>query len=195
MGAFAPVETSPELEAAIRGIFDAVLAGLRADGLDYRGVLYAGLMLTAAGPKVLEFNCRFGDPETQAILPLLDCDFAALALACAEGRLGPAEFKVRPGACVCVTLASENYPRAPMTGRPMTGLDDFPAGPGLLLFHAGTARPGGAWTTSGGRVLGVTALGTDVPAARRLAYEGVARVRFDGMHYRRDIAGEALAVR
>ncbi|MBI5240229.1 MAG: phosphoribosylamine--glycine ligase [Elusimicrobia bacterium] len=195
MGAFAPVETSAELEASIRGIFDAVLAGLRADGLDYRGVLYAGLMLTAQGPKVLEFNCRFGDPETQAILPLLDCDLAALCLACAEGRLGPAEFKVRPGACVCVTLASENYPRAPMTGRPITGIEEFPAREDLMLFHAGTARPGGLWTTAGGRVVGVTARAADAAAAKRLAYEGVSRLSFDGMHYRRDIAGEILAIR
>ncbi|MCX5795386.1 MAG: phosphoribosylamine--glycine ligase [Elusimicrobia bacterium] len=195
MGAFAPVETGPELESAIRAIFDAALAGLRADGLDYRGVLYAGLMLTAQGPKVLEFNCRFGDPETQALMPLLDCDLVALTLACAEGRLGPAELKVRPGACVCVTLASENYPRAPMTGRPITGLEDFPESPDLRLFHAGTARPGGRWTTTGGRVLGVTAWGPDASAARRRAYEGVSRVCFDGMHYRRDIAGELLALR
>ncbi len=195
MGAFSPVETAPELEARIRAIFDAVLAGLRADGLDYRGVLYAGLMLTAQGPKVLEFNCRFGDPETQAVLPLLDCDLAALCLACADGRLGTAELKTRPGACVTVTLASENYPRAPMTGRPITGIEELPAREDLLLFHAGTARPGGRWTTAGGRVLGVTARAADAAAARRLAYEGVSRLGFDGMHYRRDIAGELLAIR
>ncbi|MDD5627976.1 MAG: phosphoribosylamine--glycine ligase [Elusimicrobia bacterium] len=219
MGAFAPVETGPDLESAIRGIFESVLAGLREDGLDYRGLLYAGLMLTAQGPKVLEFNCRFGDPETQALLPLLDCDLAALCLACAEGRLGTAELKFRPGACVCVTLASENYPRAPMTGRPILGLEEFPAGAcglglcprgspagagrtdfptagaDLMLFHAGTARPGGKWTTAGGRVLGVTAWGPDAAAARRRAYEGVSRISFDGMHYRRDIAGELLAIR
>jgi phosphoribosylamine--glycine ligase len=195
MGAFAPVEVGPQVQRAVEAVFDAALAGLRADGLDYRGVLYAGLMLTAQGPKVLEFNCRFGDPETQAILPLLDCDLVALTMACADGRLGSAQLKVRPGACVCVTIASENYPRAPMTGRPITGLEDFPASQDLMIFHAGTARPGGRWTTAGGRVLGITAWGPDAAAARRRAYEGVSRVCYDGMHFRRDIAGELLAIR
>jgi phosphoribosylamine--glycine ligase len=195
MGAFSPVDISPATESAVRAIMDAVLAGLRADGLDYRGVLYTGLMLTPQGPKVLEFNARFGDPETQALIPLLDCDLVTVAQACADGRLGPIEVKLRPGACVSVTLASENYPRAPMTGRPIAGLEGFADRDDLWLFHAGTARRDGRWLTAGGRVLGVTALGADLASARRLAYEAVSRITFDGMLYRRDIAGEVLAIR
>ncbi|HAM34606.1 MAG TPA: phosphoribosylamine--glycine ligase [Elusimicrobia bacterium] len=195
MGAFAPVETSPALDRAIGAIFDQILRGLSADRLEYRGVLYAGFMLTDEGPKVLEFNCRFGDPETQALMPLLESDLAALALSCAEGRLSPSEIKIRPGACVCVTVASENYPRAPMTGRRISGLDDLRASEDLIVFHAGTALQSGEWITTGGRVLTVTAAGPDLPCARRRAYEAVSRISFDGMHFRRDIAGEALAIR
>jgi phosphoribosylamine--glycine ligase len=195
MGAFAPVDVDTRTDRAVRAVFDAAVSGLRDEGLDYRGVLYAGLMLTAQGPQVLEFNCRFGDPETQAVLPLLDCDLAALALSCAEGRLSADPIKITPGACVCVTLASENYPRAPMVGRPIRGLDELRAGPDLLIFHGATRRVGGTWTTSGGRVLGVTAIGADLASARRQAYDAVSRVGFDGMHYRRDIAGEVISLR
>jgi phosphoribosylamine--glycine ligase len=195
MGAYAPVEIGPAVNDAVHAMLDAVIAGLRADGIDYRGALSLGLMLTEQGPKALEFNCRLGDPETQAVLPLLDGDLIALTMACADGRLAPAEVTVRPGACVCVIMASENYPRAPMTGRPIAGLEDFPTRDDIRLFHSGTSRPGGRWTTAQGRVLGVTGSGADPAAARRAAYEGVARISFDGMHYRRDIAGEAAVIR
>jgi phosphoribosylamine--glycine ligase len=186
MGAYAPVELEPALYEAINRLLDQILIGLQADGLDYRGVLYTGLMLTAEGPQVLEFNCRFGDPETQALLPLLEADLLKLALECAQGELKTAA-RVLPGACLCVTLASPGYPSNPVLGKEITGLD-APLPEGTALFHAGTKKSGQAWTTSGGRVLSVSARGKDLDEARQRAYAACERIKFDGMHYRRDIA-------
>ena len=188
MGAFAPAEVDAKTAEAIRTqVFDRVIAGLKADGLDFRGILFVGIILTSDGPQVLEFNCRFGDPETQAVMPLLDSDLIALSLATAEGRLGGQELKTRPGASVCVTLASQGYPGSPETGREIEGLPE--ATEDLVVFHAGTKRKGKAWTTSGGRVLGVTGVADDLPHAREKAYAAAAKIRFDGMQYRKDIAG------
>jgi phosphoribosylamine--glycine ligase len=154
-------------------------------------VLYAGLMLTAAGPKVLEFNCRAGDPETQVILPRLVSSLGELLLACVEGNLSDYRMHWRPEACVGVVLASGGYPGPFAVGRRIRGLDDVTGMEGVEVFHAGTAIRDGTVVTSGGRVLTVTALGGDLDAARRRAYEACSRISFDGMVLRTDIAARA----
>jgi phosphoribosylamine--glycine ligase len=187
MGAFAPVPWADEaLLATVRErIFAPLLAELRRLGLDYRGVVYAGLMLTGGGPQVIEFNARFGDPETQVTLPLLDGDLAALCLAASEGTLDRESLATRAGAAVGVVLASQGYPGSYTTGHPIAGLDQLP--PDTLAFHAGTREVDGQLVTAGGRVLTVVGLGADVEAARERAYAAASRVSFAGMHYRRDI--------
>ncbi|MFA6093820.1 MAG: phosphoribosylamine--glycine ligase [Elusimicrobiota bacterium] len=196
MGAVSPAPSlSPALLAqARREIFDRALAGLQSEGLDYRGVLYAGIMLTPQGPKLLEFNARFGDPETQAVLPLLDEDLLSLLEAAADGRLPERELKVRPGASVCVVLASGGYPEkssAPETIQGLSPCAQEEDGP--WVFHAGTRREKEIWLAGGGRVLGVTALGPNQEEARRRAYAAVEKIRFKGMRYRRDIGAASPA--
>ena len=189
MGASAPVA------AVDAGLADAVLArivrpvirALEADGRPYRGLLYAGLMLTREGPKVVEFNCRFGDPECQAVLPRLEDDLLPLLDACARGGPLPPRARWRRGAAVCVVIASAGYPGEYRTGVPIAGIEDAEAIPGVLVFHAGTASKNDSLVTAGGRVLGVTAAADSVRDATGLAYRGVDRVRFEGMHFRRDI--------
>ncbi|MBI3553237.1 MAG: phosphoribosylamine--glycine ligase [Elusimicrobia bacterium] len=194
MGVFAPVPVEPALMERIKTeVLERIMKGLAADGIDYRGLLYAGLMLTPEGPKVLEFNCRFGDPETQALMPLLDSDLVEIALACADGKLKTVEAKAKSGACVCVTLASPGYPAASMKGLPISGLESV--GKEALVFHAGTKKGGKDWLTNGGRVLGVTALGSDIARARDNAYAAVSKIAFEGMQYRSDIAARALALK
>jgi len=159
---------------------------------DYRGVLYAGLMLTADGPKVLEFNCRFGDPETQAIVPRMDFDLVAACIATADGRLNDVELKWKRDAAVCVVMAAGGYPGSFERGVPIEGLKEAAQLANVTVFHAGTKRaPDGRIVTDGGRVLGVTGLGETIEAAARRAYEGVAQIRFDGAQVRRDIAARA----
>ena len=194
MGAYSPAPVVREGDwPAIRSrILEPTVAELRRRGIEYRGVLYAGLMFTAAGPKVLEFNCRFGDPETQAILPRWDGDLGAALLACAEGRLDPDRVRWRPEACVSVVMAAGGYPGAYRKGDPIEGLDDAGRLPGVTVFHAGTRNAGGRIVTAGGRVLNVTALGADIAEARRRAYAAVNLIRFDGAQFRRDIAARAL---
>lgn len=196
MGAYAPAPVvTPVLARQVREqILAPVVRALRQEGRPYRGVLYAGLMITAAGPRVIEFNVRFGDPETQAVLPLLDGDLAQIMLACAAGRLDPAAVRWHDGSAACVVMASRGYPGAHDTGKPITGLEAAAAA-GALVFHAGTARRGGQVVTAGGRVLGVTAVAPDIAAAVRAAYRGVAAIHFDGAQFRRDIAWRALARR
>jgi phosphoribosylamine--glycine ligase len=191
MGAFSPV---PSVDDALVGslVAEAVaplVVALRARGIDYRGVLYAGLMLTESGPKVLEFNVRFGDPETQVVLPRFDGDLCALLAEVADGALVSTP-RFTSDAAVCVVLASEGYPDHPRTGDLITGLDEVDHLPGTTVFHAGTtADPsGGGVVTSGGRVLGVTALGSAIAEARTRAYSGVAAISWPGMQYRSDIA-------
>ena len=189
MGAFAP---PPDVGAALvdeirRTVLQPAVDGMAARGAPYIGVLYAGIMLTAAGPRVLEFNCRFGDPETQAILPLLNSDLPEIMLACVEGRLDRVDVRWRPGACATIVLASEGYPGAYPKGRPITGLDEAAGCEEVAVFHAGTARQDGRVVTAGGRVLAVSATGDDLPSALARAYAGVERIHFEGMHYRRDI--------
>ncbi len=189
MGAYAPVpDVSPELQQQIlERIIVPTLDELRRRGIVYRGVLYAGLMLTAEGPKVLEFNCRFGDPETQVILPLLESDLAALLLAAARGTLHEiGALRWQPGAAVTVVLASGGYPGPYQTGFPIEGLDTVPGD--VLVFHAGTRRADGQVVTAGGRVLNVTAVAPTFAAARERVYAAIRTIRFPGMTYRRDIA-------
>lgn len=192
MGVFAPTPSlTPDLlERVRREVFERVAAGLAAERLRYRGILYCGLMLTQEGPKVLEFNARFGDPETQAVLPLLETDLLDLMEACLEQRLERVRISVKKASCVCVVLASEGYPERPATGREISGLDDFPAEEGLFAFHSGTRREGGRWLTAGGRVLSVSAVCETLEAARARAYAAAARVRFEGIHMRTDIADD-----
>jgi|DewCreStandDraft_5_1066085.scaffolds.fasta_scaffold00485_44 phosphoribosylamine--glycine ligase/phosphoribosylaminoimidazole synthetase len=190
MGAFAPSPACPPALVAqiARTILQPAVDGLRAEGTPYVGVLYAGLMLTTDGPNVLEFNCRFGDPETQAILPLLDSDLLDILEACVEGRLSEVDVRWREGACACIVLASGGYPHRYEKGHPITGLDAAAALPGVALFHAGTRREAtGQLLTDGGRVLGVTAVGDSLEQALARAYAAAAQIQFKDMHYRRDI--------
>jgi phosphoribosylamine--glycine ligase len=193
MGAYSPVPVAPAhvVDEVMDRAVEPTLAMLRKMGIDYRGVLYAGLMLTAEGPKVIEFNVRFGDPETQVVLPRLDSDLTALLAEAAAGRLR-SEPVFSSDAAVTVVLASEGYPTAPRTGDEISGIDDAEAVEGVSVFHAGTARQDGALVTAGGRVLDVTAVGPSLAAARERAYTAVTRIAFRGMQYRGDIAEGAV---
>jgi len=168
------------------------MRGCVAEGIDYRGLLYPGVMLTPNGPKILEFNARFGDPETQVYLTRLQNDLLTLLLASAEGTLAQHELKWNPAASVCVIMASDGYPGNYSKGKIITGLAAANALPHTKVFHAGTARVGDDIVTAGGRVLGVTALGADLRAAQSAAYAAVERIHFAGAHYRRDIAAKAF---
>ena len=184
-------------EATRRTIVETVIRptidGLAAEGMPYRGVLYAGLMLTESGPKVLEFNARFGDPETQVLLPRLDGDWLELLHACATGDLGSVPLRWKPETAVCIVMAAGGYPGSYGKGIPIEGTDAAEALDGVELFHAGTALDDdGRLVTSGGRVLGVTALGQDLDAARLRAYEAVDCIRWDHEHHRKDIAADAV---
>ncbi len=196
MGVTAPTPhlADAELPHLLKAVVARVLAGLGVDGLEYRGLLYCGLMLTETGPKVLEFNCRFGDPETQAVLPLLDADLLTLCELTAKGAL-PAEAPGWHGAAVTVVLASEGYPAAPVAGRQITGLAEAASRPGVLVFHAGTTREEGIWRTSGGRVLGVTGVGADLLEARQRAYAAAELIQFEGRQMRRDIGKVSVPAR
>lgn len=169
-----------------------VIAGMKEEGHEYRGVLYCGLMMTARGPQVLEFNCRFGDPETQPILMRLDSDLVEAFEDCVEGRLSEGELQWTNRASACVVLASEGYPGEFAKGKVITGFPDAAAIEGVKIFHAGTAARGSEVVTNGGRVLGVTALGDDLRAALAQAYKAVERIQFAGKYYRRDIGWRAL---
>ncbi|OQW97709.1 MAG: phosphoribosylamine--glycine ligase [Verrucomicrobia bacterium A1] len=197
MGAYSPAPVVKEaLWPVIREqVFERTLRELRKRGITYRGVLYAGLMMTASGPKVLEFNCRFGDPETQAILPRWDGDLAPALEACAAGTLNESLVRWKPDPCVCVVMAAGGYPGHYEKGKPIEGLDRAGALPGVVVFHAGTKSESGCAVTAGGRVLGVTALGGDLRTAVARAYEAAGMIRFDRAHFRKDIAARALHAR
>jgi phosphoribosylamine--glycine ligase len=190
MGAYSPVPWVDD--ATARRIWDEVLGrairAMGSEGVRYRGVLYAGLMVTEEGPKLLEFNCRFGDPETQAIVPRLRSDLGELLLACVEGELSGHAAAWSPEACVTVVMASGGYPGAHDTGFEIVGLDDAGRVEGAFVFHAGTAERGGRVVTSGGRVLAVSGLGASIAEARARAYEACSLISFDGAYFRRDIA-------
>ena len=192
MGAYAPAPACPEelVDRLTRDILQPTLDGLRSEGTPFVGVLYAGLMLTPAGPQVLEFNCRFGDPETQALLPLLESDLLDIFLACLQGSLNQVEPVWKNDSAACVVLASEGYPAHPITGRTIEGTDHLPSG--ALLFHAGTRSAGERMVTAGGRVLCVTGTGASLPDALTCAYQAAGQIHFEGMQYRRDIAFRAL---
>jgi phosphoribosylamine---glycine ligase len=194
MGAYspAPVMDAGMQERVMREIVRPTIAAMAEEGAPYTGVLFVGLMITREGPKVIEFNCRFGDPECQAILPRLEDDLLALLLATATGKGLPPALAFSPRSSVCVVMTSAGYPGAYETGRAITGVEAAAGLAGVNVFHAGTALAGGALVTAGGRVLGVQALGADVAAAIRTAYAAVERIRFDGVHYRRDIGHHAL---
>ena len=193
MGAVAPSPAADrDLVAEVcERIIAPTLAGLRRAGTPYRGVLYAGLMLTGDGPKVIEFNCRFGDPEAQAVLPLLRSDLYEIMLAAATGSLDGVAIDWAPEACVAVVMASTGYPGSAADPAPITGLDEA-AEAGCVVFHASTGMIGGGLHATGGRVLAVTAVGPDVETAARKAHRGVAAIHFEGAQHRTDI-GRALA--
>src|SRR5580700_8472041 len=169
-----------------------VVAGMKAEGTEFKGVLYCGLMMTARGPMVLEFNCRFGDPETQPILMRLESDLVEALEASIEGRVSDGDFRWSRDASVCVVMASGGYPGTYEVGKKISGLDEAGAVEGVKVFHAGTSRRDGVYYTAGGRVLGVTARARDLETAVARAYEACAKINFDGAHYRKDIAGRAL---
>jgi len=172
-----------------------VVNGMKAEGAEYKGVLYCGLMMTARGPMVLEFNCRFGDPETQPILTRLDSDLIEAVEAAVDGRISDGVFHWSPDATVCVVMASGGYPGTFDAGKKIMGLADAAKIEGVKVFHAGTNKREGEFFTSGGRVLGVTARAAELKTAVDRAYEAVGRIGFDGAHYRKDIAARALVKR
>jgi phosphoribosylamine--glycine ligase len=191
MGSYSPVPIATEalLTTVTRDILVRTIHAFTRDRMEYRGVLYAGLMATRGGPKVIEFNCRFGDPETQVVLVRMKSDIVPLLVAAAEGRLSDVtELEWDPRPAVCVVIASHGYPESSHKGDAITGLDQAGAMDDVVVFHAATAQAGDTVLTAGGRVLGVTALGDTLAAARERAYAAVAKIRFEGMQFRRDIA-------
>jgi phosphoribosylamine--glycine ligase len=196
MGAYSPTPflTDAELAEISKKIFEPFMRGCAAEGIDYRGILYPGVMLTKNGPKVLEFNARFGDPETQVYLARLENDLVELLDASISGTLDKVELKWSPLASVCVVMASGGYPGSYEKGKVISGLDDASAFPNTKVFHAGTARAGDDIVTSGGRVLGVTALGKDLESAQTVAYAAAEKIQFEGVQFRRDIAAKALSL-
>jgi phosphoribosylamine--glycine ligase len=194
MGAYSPAPVlTPELERQVqKQVLKPFVQGLEADGIRYKGLLYPGLMMTRDGLKVLEFNCRFGDPETQAFLPRLKTDLVEVMEAVIDGRLAQCPLEWRDEAAVCVVMASGGYPGDYEKGKEIRGIEAAESAAGVTVFHAGTKRIDGRLVTAGGRVLGVTALGADVRAAREKAYDAVKKIEFEGAHYRGDIAAKAL---
>ena len=194
MGAYStPKIVDPQMrEWLLNHVARPVVNAMREEGATFTGILYCGLMMTARGPMVLEFNCRFGDPETQPILMRLESDLLGAFIASAEGRISEGDFKWSDDATVCVVLASRGYPDTPELGKVITGIDEAEKVEGVKVFHAGTRKENGAYVTSGGRVLGVTARGADLKTAVWRAYEAVGKISFEGMHYRKDIASRGL---
>ena len=193
MGVYSPVPiVTDEEHATMVDIMERAVAGLREEGIDYRGVLYGGFMLTPQGPKLLEFNARFGDPETQVVLPRLETDLVDVMVATAQQRLSEVELSWRPEWAVSVVLASEGYPGDYEKGREITGIDEANALPGVHVYHAGTKVVDGKVYTNGGRVLNVTALGGTFEEARDRAYEACDLIDWDGKFMRRDIGARAM---
>jgi phosphoribosylamine--glycine ligase len=194
MGTYSPTPflTDAQLAKTARQVLEPFMRGCVAEGIDYRGLLYPGLMLTKAGPKILEFNARFGDPETQVYLTRLENDLVELLDASVDGTLNETELKWSSQASVCVVMASGGYPGNYAKGKPIQGLDDAAKLPDVKVFHAGTAKSGNEIVTNGGRVLGVTALGKDLKAAQAAAYTAVKKIHFKGAQFRRDIAAKAF---
>lgn len=195
MGCYSPVPRVPAefVDEIIELVHRPAVAELQRRGIEFKGVLYAGLMLTAEGPKVLEFNVRFGDPETQAILPRLETDLVELMLACADGTLSQHSLRWKNERCVTVIMASAGYPLSSSKGDVIEGLSSDGGLEGVEVYHAGTARQDSKFVTAGGRVLAVSALDSTFKGARQKAYEAIAKVSFDGMQFRGDIAAEPAA--
>ena len=194
MGAYSPAPILPgaRYEETAELVIAPILRNLANKGQPFRGVLYAGLMYTEKGPMVLEYNVRFGDPECQPLLLRLDSDLAEIMLACAKGDLRGVEVRCRPETALCVVMAAEGYPGAYPKGMEITGIAEADAVPGVKVFQAGTRLEGGKIVTSGGRILGVTALGADLAGAQAAAYEAVGRIRFEKSYFRRDIGAKGL---
>jgi len=195
MGAYSPASViTKSLEADImQSIINPLIKGLSKEGINYRGVIYAGLMICDGKPYVLEFNCRFGDPEAQPVLVRLESDFFEALRATAEGKLEDVKFSWKDNASVCVVLASKGYPGPYEKGKIIKGLDSLKNKNDLMVFHAGTSiSDKGEFITSGGRVLGITSLGRDIKAAKDNAYRAIEKIHFEGMHYRRDIGDKAI---
>lgn len=191
MGSYAPTPflTAGLRDRAIREVVEPTLSALQSEGIEYTGVLYCGLMLTADGPKVIEFNCRFGDPETQAVLPLLKSDLLEIVQAAHSRSLGKLRLQLDDAHAVCVVLASGGYPDAYETGKEIRGLDNLPED--MLVFHAGTRWEGEKLLAAGGRVLGVTAVDSELPGAARRVYAAIPQIHFEKIHYRSDISRRA----
>jgi phosphoribosylamine--glycine ligase len=192
MGVYSPVPIVTDEEyASMMDSMERTVAGMRSEGIDFRGVLYGGFILTDEGPKLLEFNARFGDPETQVILPRLDGDLAQILLAAAEERLEGVDISWRDDWAVCVVIASGGYPGEYEKGFEISGIEEADALDGVTVYHAGTALAESGFVTSGGRVLNVTALGEDFQSARDRAYEAVGLIQWDGAFHRSDIGAKA----
>ena len=193
MGAYAPAPVfTPAIQKVVEDtILRPVVDGLKAEGITYQGCLYAGLMITKDGPKVVEFNCRFGDPETQAVLPLLEGDLAQIMYACTKGTLSADMVHWKDAAACCVIMASAGYPASSHKGDVIDGLDGIDSSD-TMVFHSGTAKQDGAYVTNGGRVLGVTAVAPDLKSAIEKAYDKVDQIHFDGQQVRRDIGAKGL---
>jgi len=194
MGAYAPAPVVPKdmLPEITRTVLQPCIDGMAKEGAPYKGVLYAGLMITAQGPKVIEFNCRFGDPETQVVLPLLTSDIVPIFHACCDGTLRETKIEWSNDACVSVVMASGGYPGTFEKGIPITGIGVAETNEAVKVFHAGTKQSGGDVVTNGGRVLNVTAIGPDIRGAVVSAYDAVSHIRFNRAHYRIDIGKKAL---
>jgi phosphoribosylamine---glycine ligase len=196
MGTYSPTPflNDTELKAVGEAILAPWLRGCTEEGIDFRGILYPGIMLTRNGPRVLEFNARFGDPETQVYLTRLENDLVELLDASADGTLDKIELRWKPEASVCVVMASGGYPGSYEKGKPIRALEEVAKMPGVKVFHAGTAVRDGQIVTNGGRVLGVTALGKDLKAAQAAAYAAVEKIHFDGAQFRRDIGAKGMGL-
>lgn len=194
MGAYSPAPVlTPELEkVVIDRIMKPTLKALKSEGINFKGILYAGLMIDKGNPSVLEFNCRLGDPETQPVLSRLQSDFMDIAMAIADDRLAGAKIEWKTDAAVCIVVSSGGYPGKYRKGDIITGIDEANKMDGTYVFHAGTAFRNGNLITSGGRVLGVTSTGSSIEQAQKRAYAAAEKIHFDGMHYRKDIADRAL---
>ena len=194
MGAYSTADIVDEKmrDWLVNHIARPVVEGMKAEGAEFRGVLYCGLMMTARGPMVLEFNCRFGDPETQPILMRLESDLVDALEASVQGRVSEGDFKWSRDASVCVVMASGGYPGTYEAGKRIRGLAEAGAVDGVKVFHAGTSKRDGEFYTAGGRVLGVSARAASLEATVARAYEACGKIGFEGAHYRRDIAGRAL---
>jgi phosphoribosylamine--glycine ligase len=194
MGAYSTstIIDEPMIQWLIQHVAKPVVAGMKEEGAEFKGVLYCGLMMTAKGPMVLEFNCRFGDPETQPLMMRMDSDLVDAIEASVEGRVSDGDFRWSPDPAVCVVIASGGYPGTYEAGKKIIGLEDAAKVEGVKVFHAGTSKHDGAYLTAGGRVLGVTARAKDLKQAVDRAYEATAKIGFEGSHYRKDIAARAL---